>query len=164
MLPDVLQKDLLLVVCGTAVASHSAKIGSYYAGRGNKFWPTLYQVGLTDRILKAEEFRELLSYRIGLTDLVKTVAGNDDQLNYNDFDIDGFENKIRQYSPRMICFNGKKAAETYLARKANYGLQPETVGEGTLIFVAPSTSGAANAFWELSKWRELGKLIENLKQ
>ena len=162
MLPDVLEENLLLVICGTAVAGHSAKVGSYYAGRGNKFWPTIHVAGLTDRCLHTEEFKDLLEYRVGLTDLVKTVAGTDDKLTEGDFDVESFKEKIIAKSPKIVCFNGKKAAETYLGKKVGYGLLSDTIG-ATLLFVAPSTSGAANRFWDLQKWIELGNLVAKVK-
>jgi len=116
MLPDVLGEDLLLVICGTAVATHSANIGSYYAGNGNKFWPTLYTVSITDRCLRSQEYRDLMNFGVGLTDLVKKVAGTDDKLGEDDFDNDAFYKKIVQFNPRVVCFNGKKAAEVYLKK------------------------------------------------
>jgi hypothetical protein len=69
VLPDVLGPGLRVVFCGTAVGSASAKRGAYYAGPGNKFWPTLHAIGLTPRRLMPEEFRSVLDYGIGLTDL-----------------------------------------------------------------------------------------------
>ncbi len=37
MMEDVLDYNLKLVICGTAVSNYSAKVEEYYAGRGNKF-------------------------------------------------------------------------------------------------------------------------------
>src|SRR3546814_13773735 len=49
VLPDVLAPGLRLVFCGSAAGRKSAELGAYYAGPGNKFWPTLYEIGLTPR-------------------------------------------------------------------------------------------------------------------
>lgn len=160
MLPDLLQPDLLLVICGTAVGNASAERQQYYAGRGNKFWKTLYEVGLTGARLEPAEYRRLLDYRIGLTDLVKLVSGMDKHLKETDFDRPGLVAKMERYQPRVLCFNGKKAAETYLLRKPAFGLQPERIG-ATRIFVAPSTSGAANSSWDINLWRALAALCQD---
>ncbi len=40
ILPDVLAPGLALVVCGSAAGTVSARVGAYYAGPGNRFWPT----------------------------------------------------------------------------------------------------------------------------
>ena len=77
VLPDVLKPGLRVVFCGTAVGSKSARAGAYYAGRGNQFWSVLYRVGLTPRQLEPQEFRLLLQYGIGLTDLAKRRSGSD---------------------------------------------------------------------------------------
>ena len=49
VLPDVLAPGLRAVFCGTAAGTKSAIAGAYYAGPGNKFWPTLHAIGLTPR-------------------------------------------------------------------------------------------------------------------
>jgi TDG/mug DNA glycosylase family protein len=78
---DLLRPGLRLVICGTAAGETSAKLGAYYARPGNKFWRVLHEVGLTpDRALFPSEFRELLTYGIGLTDLAKGVSGMDHTL------------------------------------------------------------------------------------
>ncbi|SHJ12999.1 uracil-DNA glycosylase family protein [Propionispora hippei] len=56
ILPDVLRPNLKLVICGTAAAEHSAKLGSYYAGENNRFWRILHETGLTDRLLHTSEY------------------------------------------------------------------------------------------------------------
>ena len=77
VLPDVLGPGLRVVFCGSAAGAASARVGAYYAGPGNRFWPTLYRVGLTPHLLAPAEFRTLLRYRIGLTDICKTESGAD---------------------------------------------------------------------------------------
>ena len=69
VLPDVLTPNLNLVICGSAVSKQSNLAGSYYAGQGNKFWQILCDTRLTDRVLHTSEYRRLLDYGIGLTDV-----------------------------------------------------------------------------------------------
>jgi hypothetical protein len=64
-LPDSLEPDLKVVFVGTAAGKRSAELGHYYAGHGNRFWQTLYEVGLTPRLFQPGEFRELLPLGIG---------------------------------------------------------------------------------------------------
>src|ERR1700727_2633952 len=71
ILPDILAPGLNLVVCGSAAGTRSAELGAYYAGPGNQFWGMLHRVGLTPRVLKPAEFREVIAYAIGLTDIAK---------------------------------------------------------------------------------------------
>jgi len=76
-LPDLLAPNLRVVFVGTAAGRHSAEVGAYYAGRGNRFWPTLREIGLTPRLFEPREFRDLLALGIGLTDMSKLRAGMD---------------------------------------------------------------------------------------
>jgi TDG/mug DNA glycosylase family protein len=158
LLDDLLRPGLRLVICGTAAGERSAKLGAYYAGPGNKFWRVLHEVGLTpDRALIPSEFRELLSYGIGLTDLAKGVSGMDHTLMRHLFDPARFRLAVGQFAPRALAFNGKKAASVYLARPTKligYGRQAERIGE-TALYVLPSTSGAASGAWSIEPWRIL---------
>ncbi len=77
LIRDVLAPDLRVVFCGTALGTRSAQVGAYYAGRGNRFWSTLHEVGLTPVLLRPEEYTRVLDYGIGLTDICKTRSGSD---------------------------------------------------------------------------------------
>lgn len=157
ILPDLLAPNLDIVFCGTAVGNVSAQLGAYYAGPGNQFWPTLSEIGLTPRRLQPEEYREILSFGLGLTDLVKTVSGVDTQLSGHHFDRERLRGVILRYEPKIVAFTGKRAGREFLDRPVGYGLQPETVGS-TALFVLPSPSGAARRWWDAGQWRDLARL------
>ncbi len=161
MLPDLLKKNLRVVICGTGVSNYSAKVGSYYAGAGNKFWQVLYDVGLTPVKLSSKDYQRLLEYGIGLTDLVKNKVGTDRSFSRCDFDVEEFEKKIQKYKPKVVCFNGKKAAKVYFNEKdVKYGFQKKQIG-CTRFFVAPSTSNTANRWWDPKWWQKLSDFIKN---
>jgi double-stranded uracil-DNA glycosylase len=157
VLPNVLTPNLSVVFCGTAVGAASARRGAYYAGPGNRFWSTLFEEGFTPHLLKPEEFATLPTYGLGLTDLVKIVSGADAGLRRKHFDRGQLRDAITAHAPRVLAFNGKRAASEYLKRKVDYGAQLETIG-ATRLFVLPSTSGAARGFWRIEPWRELASL------
>ena len=162
ILPDVLKKGLSLVFCGTAVGNRSANIRAYYAGRGNKFWKVLHEVGLTPFELSPYEFEKLSNYGIGLTDLAKHAYGNDFNLINNDFDIKSFQNKVIMYSPKILAFNGKKAAKIFLGTKeVTYGLYKEKKIGDTVIHILPSTSGAANKSWDITFWSDIAAMVKS---
>lgn len=162
VLPDVLDFDLDVVFCGTAAGAASAKQGAYYAGPGNRFWPVLAAIGLTDRLLKPEQYFDALRYKIGLTDIVKQASGADRDLRSDDFDADALARKIMRFQPHYLAFNGKRAAQAFLRmRHIDYGLQSWTIGR-TGVTVLPSTSGAARAFWDEQPWLHLAMLLGGL--
>lgn len=159
VLEDVLERKMKVVFCGTAVGDRSAQRGAYYAGPGNQFWNILAETGLTPHPLLPEQFPSLVNFRIGLTDLVKGRAGRDTVLAGHDFDVESFKANIEKFAPKVVGFNGKKAAEVFFGRKTvEYGRQNEQIGESTL-FVLPSTSGAARAYWDPGYWRELARFV-----
>ncbi len=158
MLNDVLAPGLKLVVCGTAAGKVSAARGEYYAGPGNKFWPVLFEVGLTPRRLVPHEYMELLTFGIGLTDVAKGQAGSDASIDFSLSNPENLLKKIQRFAPAILAFNGKKAAQVFLGqRRVELGLQSVQVG-ATRLFVAPSTSGAANGYWNADVWHKLAKL------
>ncbi|MGF1608194.1 MAG: mismatch-specific DNA-glycosylase [Kiloniellales bacterium] len=155
VLPDVLREGLRIVFCGSAAGRRSAELGAYYAGPGNRFWPTLYAVGLTPRLLRPEEFPLLPDFGLGLTDLCKTALGADQALPAAADDPAALRRKIARYRPAVLAFVGKRPAAVTLGRRVDYGAQAERIGV-TALFVLPSPSGAARRYWDEEPWRALG--------
>ncbi len=154
ILPDVLAPGLRVVFCGYAPGTASARAGAYYAGPGNRFWVTLHEVGLTPLLLRPAEFVRLLEFGIGLTDVSKTASGSDREVGRRGVDPARLAAAVAVASPAHLAFNGKNAARAALGRPVDYGPQPERIGAAT-VWVLPSTSGAARAFWDIEPWRDL---------
>ena len=160
MLDDSLKDGLRLVVCGTAAGSLSAQPKHYYAGPGKKFWRTLAELGLTPRQLAPSEAALLLDFGIGFTDLVKGQSGADGNIHFNGTGSASLREKMRVLQPHVLCFNGKRAAQELLGTKAvAFGARQESIGM-TVLYVAPSTSGAANGSWDLSYWRDVAERVK----
>ena len=166
ILLDLLENYLSVVFCGTAVGNTSARQQAYYARRGNSFYPTLFACGLTPHTFEPQHFRDLLHHSIGLSDLAKMVHGNDKNIKNSDYDTAGFQMKILQYRPKIVCFNGKEAAMHFLhcksTREVSYGWQAERIGEAK-IFVAPSTSSQGKSYWDISWWHQLSEAANQMK-
>ena len=165
MLKDILAEDLAIVFCGTAKGKASMQKGFYYAGPGNKFYPILYKTGLTPVKLAPSDCYEINQYGIGLTDLVQHTFGNDDALTSADFDVELFLQKMEQYRPKFIAFNGKKSASYALGYhgktdQLHYGLQEITIAKA-MVYILPSTSGSASRFWDDDAWFNLKELVDN---
>jgi TDG/mug DNA glycosylase family protein len=146
VLPDCLDHGLLVVFCGTAAGKESAARGHYYSGRGNEFWPYLYESGLTARLLAPADDATITQYGIGLTDLAKNVAASSDHGLATKYDVDTFLAKIERTAPAIVAFHGKEAAKVVAralghGRDVRLGLQPWELA-GAAVFVVPSASGA----------------------
>ena len=166
ILPDVLQEGLILVFCGTAASAKSAEVGAYYANPTNAFWRTLYEIGLTPSQLHPTEFRTLTDYGVGLTDIAKSVSGNDDILSMDDFDASGLTQKIEVYQPNILAFTSKRGYREWRGLASNkavaYGWQDDMIGQ-TKIYVLPSPSGAARGYWDSSVWQTLADTVQDLR-
>jgi TDG/mug DNA glycosylase family protein len=161
ILPDLLRPGLRVVFCGTAAGTASTRAGAYYAGPGNRFWPILQATGLTPWLLAPTDFRLLVDWGIGLTDVSKTASGADRQIAAGAFDPGRLRTVLDGVRPGIVAFTSKTAARRALGLSAvmplAYGPAPAALGR-TPAWVLPSTSGAARAHWDPAPWHEFAAL------
>jgi TDG/mug DNA glycosylase family protein len=161
VLHDLLGESLQIVFCGTAVGTASALAGAYYAHRQNKFWRILHATGLTPELLRPQQYRDLLTYRIGLTDFVKTHSGMDHQIPISVLRESArirLRKSIESHRPKFLAFTSKAAGQNFLGGKRDYGEQIESIGN-TRIWILPSTSGAANGSWRPEIWHRFADRV-----
>jgi len=154
VLQDVLEDSLTVVLCGMAAGTVSARAKAYYAHKQNKFWNILYETALTPTLLQPHQFRDLLQYRIGLTDLVKTHSGMDHQIPLSKLRRDArsrLNHSVAAFRPKFLAFTSKAAGQGFLGGKRDYGEQTERIAD-TRVWILPSTSGAANGSWRPDVW------------
>ena len=163
-LPDYLRKGMKMVLVGANPGDRSARVGHYYAGRGNQFWPIMYQSGVIPEPLGYEDDRRMLEFGIGMTDLVKRPTRGLDEIERQEF-AEGrvlLAQKLEELRPRVIAFNGKITYEKFMGRPCKLGLQKQTL-YGALVFVLPSTSGLNEGTERGVKTRYCKKLAALLK-
>ena len=68
-LPDHLRKGMRLVIVGCNPSESSVRVGHYYAGRGNEFWPILYESGVVPEPFDYHDDKRVIEFGVGLTDL-----------------------------------------------------------------------------------------------
>lgn len=161
ILPDVLAPGLGVVFCGTAPGTRSARDGAYYAHPGNRFWRALFEIGLTPRLLAPQEFRYVLAFGVGLTDVAKHHFGADKNLPNDAFDAAALHRKLARYRPRIVAFTSKNAARAGMGVKSidlACGEQATHIADSR-VFVLPSPSGQARGFWDVGPWHELAHAI-----
>lgn len=159
VLPDRIRPGLKLVFCGTAAGRQSALQKAYYAHAQNKFWRTLYRVGLTPRQLRPEEYPQLWTLGIGLTDIAKFHFGMDHQLPKDSLSqaaVAALKKKILKARPLHLAFTSLHAGRTALGKTARAGEQAERWGE-TRLWVLPSPSPLADNHWDERPWKALGR-------
>ena len=158
VLPDVVGPNLKVLICGSAVGAASARAGAYYAHPGNRFWRTLHDVGLTPHRVAPPQYRDVLRYGIGMTDLCKTQSGSDASLDRQADDPARVMRLVRRWRPQSLAFNGKRAAAVFFGAPVAYGPQAKPIGQ-TAVFVLPSTAGLAGGVWDIGYWRALARFV-----
>ena len=84
-LPDYLRKGMKMILVGANPGDRSARVGHYYAGRGNQFWPMMYESGVIPEPLGYEDDRRVLEFGIGMTDLVKRPTRGVEEIERQEF-------------------------------------------------------------------------------
>jgi double-stranded uracil-DNA glycosylase len=164
-LPDYLQPGLKVVFVGFNPGERSARIGHYYAGRGNQFWNLLYESGLVREKLRPEDDHRILEFGLGLTDVVKRWSPSSSSLRAIDYKqgIPQLLAKLHQVQPRTVAFNGKLAYEKVAGGPVQLGLQREIL-DGLRVFVLPSTSGRNGSLTRAAKLRYFRLLAQWVKK
>ena len=140
---DVLKPSLWVVFCGINPGLYSAITGHHFARPGNRFWPTLYRAGFTDRLLTPPEEQELLSFGLGITNLVSRTTATAAELTPEEIVQGGqiLAAKVQHYQPQVLAILGVSAYRTAFNRpKAQIGRQSHHLG-ATQIWVLPNPSG-----------------------
>ena len=162
VLPERLKPGLKLVFCGTAAGRQSALKGAYYAHAQNKFWRTLHATGLTPRQFLPEDYPELWTLGIGLTDIAKFAYGMDHQLPRHSLGAEAVEalrSRIARIAPRHLAFTSLNAGRAVMGKSTVAGRQKDKIGE-TTVWILPSPSPLADNHWDIKPWRALARAVK----
>ncbi|HEY7176640.1 MAG TPA: G/U mismatch-specific DNA glycosylase [Micromonosporaceae bacterium] len=151
-IPDVIAPDLAVLFCGINPGLWSAATGHHFARPGNRFWPALHASGFTPRRLDPSEQEQLLSYRIGITNLVGRGTARADELTAAELRHGAkvLADKAQRLRPRWIAVVGVTAYRTAFGRRgAVVGRQPDRLADSGL-WVLPNPSGL-NAHYQIDR-------------
>src|SRR5215467_5644619 len=166
-LPDYLRKGMKLVIVGCNPSESSVRTGHYYSGRNNIFWPVLYKSGVIPEPVEYGDDRRIIEFGIGLTDLVKRPTRGVEELTREDF-AEGrivLSQKLEEFAPRVIAFNGKLTYEQFSQRKCKFGLQKDLL-YGARVYVLPATAGGKTTAKadKLQHFRKLAQLVKRVEK
>lgn len=151
-----------MLFCGINPGLYTAAVGHHFARPGNRFWPTLYAAGFTDRLLSPFDERELLKTGYGITNVVPRTTVSADQLTKEEIIAGGgcLRAKVIRYHPRVLAVLGLGAYRTAFNKpKAMVGRQEDKIGD-TVLWVLPNPSGL-NANYQRA---DLARLFRELKE
>ena len=148
-LPDLISDRVRLLFVGINPGLRTVAVQAHFAPRGNRFWPALYQAGITDHLIDASSGftiadREYLLRRgIGITNLVDRATAGADELTAAEF-VEGrnkLDKMIGEYSPRVVAILGVTAyRDAFDDRVATPGRQVSPY-PATELWVVPNPSG-----------------------
>ncbi len=153
-LPDYLRRGMRLVIVGCNPGEQSARLGHYYAGRANLFWPLLYDSRIVPEPLEYKDDKRMIEFGIGLTDLVKRPTRGVEEIDRQEF-AEGriiLSQKLEEFAPRVVGFNGKNVFEMFAQRpcKAAFHQRSERHRPGKQIALFPPARKAVGEIEELA--------------
>ncbi len=141
--PDLIAPKLRVLFCGINPGLYSGYTGHHFARPGNRFWPTLYASGFTDRLLAPSDEQELLNDGLGITCFVARATATAAELTTEEFIAGGQRllATVQTYRPRVVAILGITAYRAaYTRPRAVMGRQAESLGAAQL-WVLPNPSG-----------------------
>jgi TDG/mug DNA glycosylase family protein len=159
---DVIAPDLHILFCGINPGLYTAAVGHHFARPGNRFWPTLYAAGFTERLLTPFDERELLKSGYGITNVVRRTTASADLLNKEEIQEGGKRLIVKalRYRPRVVAILGIGAYRVAFNQpKAVIGKQEQMMGPAS-VWVLPNPSGL-NANYQAA---DLVKLFRELRE
>ena len=156
-----------LVIVGCNPTESSVRVGHYYAGRDNEFWPLLFESGVVPEPFDYRDDKRVIEFGIGLTDLVKRPSRTIEELQRPDF-AEGrivLSQKLEEFAPRVVAFNGRLTYEQFAQRRCKYGLQKERL-YGARVYVFPATPGkhSKGKSEQLRHFRGLAQLLRRVEK
>lgn len=163
-----------LIIVGCNPGEQSVRVGHYYAGRENQFWPLLYESGVIPEPLEYRDDKRVIEFGIGLTDLVKRPTRTIEELERQEF-AEGrilLSQKLEEFTPAIVAFHGKVVFEKFAQRPCKLGLQRDAL-YGAKVFVLPAAEGkSAKTAGKSTKaggtklryFRQLARLLKDGKQ
>jgi TDG/mug DNA glycosylase family protein len=147
---DVVGPGLRVLFCGINPGLYSGATGWHFARPGNRFWKALHLAGFTDRLLHPSEQALLLSFGLGITNLVRRTTASADELDAAELRAGGrrVRELVERWAPAWLAVVGISAYRTaFDAPSAVVGRQDLVIGT-TRVWVLPNTSGL-NANYQL---------------
>jgi double-stranded uracil-DNA glycosylase len=162
---DVIAPSLRVLFCGINPGLYSGYTGHHFARPGNRFWPTLFAAGFTERLLKPEEEQELLAHGYGITNLVERATATAAELSADELAIGGrrLRAKTERYQPQVLAILGISAYRLAFDQpRAVLGKQPDSIGTAQL-YILPNPSGLNAHYTPAALARVFGEFRQTIE-
>lgn len=148
-LPDLLGPCTRLLFVGVNPGLSAVAVQAHFPRRGNRFYPALFNAGITDRLIDASagfapgDRDYLTSCGIGITALVSRATARAAELSPAELRAGAcsLHATVTRVKPRVVAVLGITAYRTAFTKpKAVVGRQPGLFA-GTQLWVVPNPSG-----------------------
>jgi TDG/mug DNA glycosylase family protein len=153
--PDVIGPGLEVLFCGINPGLYSGAVGHHFARPGNRFWKALQASGFIEALLSPFEEGRLLSYGLGITNLVGRATAGAEELSGEEIRRGArrLERKVCRFGPSIVAVLGLGAYRVGFGRPgARTGHQREAIC-GARVWLLPNPSGL-NAHYGLTELTE----------
>src|SRR5271168_1493957 len=108
VLPDLIAKNLIVLLAGINPGLYTAAIGRHFGRPGNRFWPALHDGGFTPRLFSPFEGSLLLDLKFGITNIVERATARADELTDDELRAGGqrLQAKVNRWRPTVVAFVG----------------------------------------------------------
>jgi double-stranded uracil-DNA glycosylase len=157
--PDVIAPELDVLFCGVNPGLWSAAVRHHFARPGNRFWKALHLSGFTDTLIEPAGERELLDYRLGVTNLFDLATRSANELSRPQLQEGAkrLDAKVRRWKPRCVAVLGIGAYRmAFSDPHAQPGLQPARLSSANVWLLA-NPSGVQAHY-------QLDQLVEQLRE
>jgi TDG/mug DNA glycosylase family protein len=141
--PDIIDEGLEVLFCGINPGLYSGAVGHHFARPGNRFWNALLASGFTEELVSPFEERTLLSYGIGITNLVVRATAGAEELTGEEIrrGTRRLRRKVCRFRPSFLAVLGLGAFRVGFGRPgARPGDQQEQIC-GSSVWLLPNPSG-----------------------
>lgn len=142
-IPDVAGPGMRLLLVGINPGTRSAALGRHFAGHGNRFWPALYDAGITPEPFGPADQDRLPDLGIGVTNIVARQTAKASELSAAELRAGG-ERLVafaHAWRPAVVAVLGVTAYRVAFAEpRAALGRQGGDAG-GADWWVLPNPSG-----------------------
>jgi len=165
-IPDLIPAEPRLLLVGINPSLWSGWAATHFARPGNRLWRTLYESGLTPRLLRPDETAAITAAGIGITNLVARATARADELGDDEIRAGRIvlEQTVTRVRPGVVAFLGLSTYRiAFREPRATVGRQQRTIA-GSTVWLLPNPSGL-NAHYQqpelTAAYRELRRHLDS---
>jgi len=159
---DLIGDNLRLLFVGINPGLWTAAVNTHFARPGNRFWPAMYQAGITADVVDAADGltdaqrSALITSGVGITNIVDVATARADELTAAELASGGerLRDLVRQRKPAVVAVLGVTAFRQAFGQRSTVIGPQDGPFEASELWVLPNPSGlnAHETVASLARW------------